>query len=150
MPGKTQVYCSIRTTPRQCQRQNNQKAPHPDKDEDMHFICPVVHRFFIVYLLPQPPYDRAWRPHLASRLLLLEHLVQDRDQPVLELAVVVVGDDEVADAVHASATEICAIEIKVGEVGLSQAFDKVLFNAASRSDEGSDMLVLDKVQDHFT
>ena len=116
----------------------------------IHFVCPVVHRLLVINLFSQSPDKGAGRPNFAGLLLFGKHLVQYGHEPIFEFAVVVVGDDEVADAIHASATEICAIEIKVGEVGLSQAFDKVLFNAASRSDEGSDMLVLDKVQDYFT
>lgn len=38
--------------------------------------------------------------------LLFKHLVQDRNDPVFELAVVIVWDDEIADAVEAFGAEL--------------------------------------------
>ena len=46
-------------------------------------------------------------------LLLLEHLVEYWHDPILKLAVVVVGDEEVADAVDALVAEGSPCETKV-------------------------------------
>ena len=66
-------------------------------------VRPVADRVRVVDLLAQPPNHLRWAPHLARLLLLLEHLVQERHEPVLELAVVVVGHKHVADTVAAPA-----------------------------------------------
>lgn len=54
---------------------------------------------------------------LGGFLLLGEHGVEDRYDPVFEGAVVAVGDDEVADAVHAFFSQGGAVGGEGGEVG---------------------------------
>ena len=48
----------------------------------------------------KPVNDFAWRPHDTVVLLLLQHLVQDRHQPLLELDVVVVRHQEISYPGH--------------------------------------------------
>ena len=111
----------------------------------IHFVCPVVYRFFIIDFFAQPMNERARRPHLPARLLLRKHRVENRHEPVLELAVVVVRYNEVTDAVHTPFTEGSTIESKVGEVCLSKALDKVLLDTAGGGHECFNVLVLDKI-----
>ena len=77
--------------------------------------------------------------------LLREHGVEDRDDPVLKGTVVAVGHDEVADAVHAFFPQVGALGAEGGKIGGGKAFDQVLFDAASRRDNGGDVAVLDEV-----
>ena len=77
--------------------------------------------------------------------LLGEHGVEDWDDPVLKGAVVAVGHDEVADAVHAFLPQVGAVGAEGGEIGGSEAFDQIFFDAAGRRDNSGDVTVLDKV-----
>ena len=111
----------------------------------IHFICPVVYRFLIIDLFAKPVDKCARGPNLTRLVLLLEHLVEDGHEPVLELAVVVVWHNEVSDAVHPTATEGRAVEGKVREVGLAEAFDEVLLDPACGGDECTNVLVFDEM-----
>ena len=71
-----------------------------------YFIRPVVYRFLVVDLFPKSSNKRTRCPSKSNLLLLGKHLVQQRDEPILELAVVVVGYDQISDAVHASPSKI--------------------------------------------
>lgn len=113
----------------------------------IHFVRPVVYRFLVVDLLAQSADEGARGPHLPALLLLREHRVEDGGQPVLELAVVVVGHDEVAYAVHAPPAEVRAVHAEVGEVRLAEAFDEVLLDPTGGGHDRVDVLVLDEVQD---
>ena len=75
--------------------------------------------------------------------LLQEHGVEDRDHPVFEGAVVAVGHDEVADAVHAFFSQGGAVGAEGGEIGWREAFDEVFFDAAGGGYDGGDVGVLD-------
>jgi len=119
---------------------------------DVVFVGPVHYRRWIVDLLSQARDDRARRPDqfflvasLLAGYLLGEQLVQDRDHPVFEKAVVVVRDDEVADAVHACFSERGAGSGEGGYVGWGEAFDEVFFDAAGCGYDGGDVAVLDEV-----
>ena len=85
----------------------------------------------------------------VTLLLLGKQAVQDRNQPVLERAVVVVWDDEVADPVHALFAQSRAGHAEGAEVRLRQALDEVFLDAASRRHDGGDVLVLDEVADRL-
>ena len=85
----------------------------------IHFVRPVIHRLLVVDLLPQPPYEGARRPDRALLALFPKHVVHYRHEPVLELAVVVVWDYEVTDAVHAASTQVGTVKIEVSEVSLA-------------------------------
>ncbi len=113
----------------------------------IHFVRPVIYRFLVVDLLPQPPDEGARRPHLPGLLLLRKHGVQDGRQPVLELAVVVVRDDEVADAVHAPFPQFRAIHVEVSQVGFAEALDEVFLDPSRGGHERANMLMLDEVED---
>ena len=115
----------------------------------IHFVRPVVDRALVVDLLAQAADERAGRPDLARRGLLRKHGVEDGHEPVLELAVVIVGDDEVPDAVHAALAEVRAVEVEVCEVGRAEALDEVLLDAAGGGDEAGDVFVLDEVEDNL-
>ena len=77
--------------------------------------------------------------------LLREHGVEDRDDPVFKGAVVAVGHDKVADAVHAFFPQFGAVGAEGGEIGGGETFDQVFFDAASRRDNGGDVAVLDEI-----
>lgn len=115
----------------------------------IHFISPVVHRFLIVNFFPQAVDESTGRPDLASLLLFGKHGIENGHEPVLEFAIVVVGDDEVPDAVHATAAEVSTVHIEVGEVSLAKALDEILFDTASSGNQSGDVLVFGKVEDEF-
>lgn len=75
--------------------------------------------------------------------LLFEHFVEDGEQPVFEGAVIAVGDDEVADTVHALAAEGDAGCGEGAEVGWGEALDEILLDAAGGGDDCGDVFVLD-------
>ena len=77
--------------------------------------------------------------------LLREHGVEDWDDPVLKGAVVAVGHDKVADAVHAFFPQVGAVGAEGGEIGGGEAFDQVFFDATSCRDNRGDVAVLDEV-----
>ena len=79
--------------------------------------------------------------------LLREHGVEDGHDPVFEGAVVAVGHDEVADAVHAFFSQGGAVGAEGGQIGGGEAFDQVFFDAAGRGHYGGDVAVLDEVAD---
>ena len=114
-----------------------------------HFVRPVVYRFFVIDLFPESPDERTWRPDDSCILLLGKHLVQQRHEPVLELAVVIVGHDQVSDAIHASPTKIRSVHIEIGEVRLAEAFYEVLFNPSRCCDKRRNVFMLNEVQDYL-
>lgn len=76
------------------------------KDGDVVFPRPVIYRALVVDLLTKAVDHLAGRPVdgffvIAASLLLCEHSVHDRHDPIFEGAVVAVRHDQVADAVHA-------------------------------------------------
>ena len=124
------------------------------EDRDVVLPCPVVDRSLIVDLLAQAVDDLARGPvqrlvSLLASLLLLEHLVENGHDPVLEGAVVAVGDHEVADAVHALFAQVGARRGEGAQVGGGETLDKVFLNAAGRGDNGRDMFMLDQVAQCF-
>lgn len=78
-------------------------------------------------------------------LLLFEHLVEDGHYPVLKLTIVGIGDDEVAYAVEALASQTGALELEAAHEGRGQALDEVLLDATGGGDDGRDVAVLDEV-----
>ena len=110
-----------------------------------HFVSPIIHRFLIVDFFPQTADHRARCPHFTRSLLLLQHGIQNGIHPVLEFAVVVVGNDEVPDAVHTSAPKICPTQVEVSQVSFAKALNKVLFNPSRSRHEHRDVFVLYKV-----
>ena len=69
-------------------------------------------------------------------LLLLEHFVEDWHYPVFEGAVIGVRDEQVASAIHAALSELCAGPlVEVAEISRCEALNDVLLNAASRRDD---------------
>ena len=124
------------------------------EDGDAVAVRPVEDRGLVGDLGAQAGDDGAGGPDEAVRVggggrfggfLLGEHGVEDRDDPVFEGAVVAVGDDEVADAVHALFPQAGAVGAEGGEVGGREAFDQVFFDAAGGGDDGGDVGVLDQV-----
>ena len=113
-------------------------------------VGPVVDGALVVDLLAEAADDAGRGPDElvlgpAAGLLLLEHGVEDGHDPVLKGAVVLVGHDEVADAVEALEAEALAVGAEGGHVGVAEALDKVLLDAAGGGDDGRDVLVLDQV-----
>ena len=90
---------------------------HPPSE--MHLVILPTHS------LNHPPPDT----HLLS--LLLKHPVQNWGEPVFKHAVVVVGHQEVADAVNPLAAQLSPWQIKFTKVRGTETLDEVLFDAAS-------------------
>ena len=65
------------------------------------------------------------------RFLFLEHGIENGHDPVLKLAVVVVGHEQITDSVDALHSQILTSERKLTEVGRGKALDKVLLYASS-------------------
>nr|POE65042.1 hypothetical protein CFP56_34710 [Quercus suber] len=119
------------------------------EDRDVVPVRPVIHGGLVVDLLAQAGDDFARGPVqglllVLGRLLLLQHPVQDGDDPILERAIVAVGNDEVADAVHALLPQACAVGREGAQVGGGQAFDEVLLDPARGRDDGGDVSMLDQ------
>ena len=91
---------------------------HPPSDMYRLVILPT-------HNLIHPPSDM----YLLS--LLLEHPVQNGGEPVFKHAVVVVGHQEVADAVNPLAAQLSPWQVKFTKIRGAKALDEVLFNAAS-------------------
>ncbi|GIX63458.1 actin, putative [Babesia caballi] len=70
-----------------------------------------------------------------------------RLQPLLEGAVVVVGDEEVADAVEAALAHRGAVHVELADVRLAHALDQVLLHPAAAGDDDVDQLVLGQVDE---
>ena len=83
--------------------------------------------------------------NFGGGFLLREHGVKDRDDPVFKGAIITVGHNQVADAVHALFPQVGAVGAEGGEIGGGEAFDQVFFDAASGRDNSGDVAVLDKV-----
>ena len=77
--------------------------------------------------------------------LLLKHVIEDRHDPVFEVAVVVVGNNEVSSAVQALQTEVTAVQIELADVELAHAFDEVLLDSSARCDNHIHQMVLHQV-----
>ena len=77
-------------------------------------------------------------------LLLVQHAVQDGQQPVLECTVIVIGHKQVADAVEAAGPQIGPDCCERSQVRRGQTLDQVLFDPARRGDDGGDVTVLDE------
>ena len=82
--------------------------------------------------------------------LLLKHVVEDRHDPVFEVAVVVVGDDEVASAVQTLQTEVTTIQIEFADVELAHALDEVLLDSSARRNHNIHQMVLHQVVDDLS
>lgn len=79
----------------------------------IHFVRPVIYRFFVVNLPAQPSDERARSPYLSGLPLLGQHGVEDGREPVLELAVVVIWNDEIPNTIHAPLSQVGAIHAEV-------------------------------------
>ena len=70
----------------------------------LYFICPVIYRFFIIYFFPKPPNERTRCPDISGRLLFSNHLIQNRSEPVLELAIVIVRHNQISYPIHSASS----------------------------------------------
>ena len=115
-----------------------------------HLVRPVIYRSLVVDLLPQSPDERAGSPKGPCFVLFRQHSVQQRHEPVLKFAVVLVRYDEISDTIHAFSSQIGTIQPKVGQIGVTETFDEILLDPACGGDNGSNMLVFHEMQDDFT
>ena len=67
-------------------------------------------------------------------LLLREHAIKNRCDPVLKLAIVVIGHKHVANPVQSLLAQSPPIKVKITKIRVSKALDKVLFHTTSRGD----------------
>lgn len=116
----------------------------------IHFVSPVIDGFLVVDFFPQSMDEGARRPDGATIFLFKQHLIQDRGEPVLKLAVVIVRNNEVANTIHALLPKSSTVQIEVSEVCLSQTLDEVFFDTASSRHNSRDHLVFGKIQDDFS
>lgn len=79
-----------------------------------------------------------------TALLLFQHLVENRDDPVFESAVIVVWDNEITDAVQTLLAQVGAWGAEGSHVCVAETFDEVLLNATSSGDDGGNVLVLNQ------
>lgn len=124
------------------------------EDGDIVLGRPIADGRLVIDLPAQPADDLARRPahgvrRVSSILLLVQHGVQDGHDPVFEEAVVGVGHDEVADAVHALGAQGGAVGGEGAEVGGREALDEVFLDAAGCRDDGGDVSVLSEVAEGF-
>lgn len=94
------------------------------EDWDVVLVRPVIDGAFIVDLLPEAVDHLGGRPvnlvvGTLAGFLLLEHLIQDGHNPILEGAVVGIGDDEVADTVETLLAEGSTISAEGAHIGVS-------------------------------
>lgn len=78
-----------------------------------------------------PLYHLRWCPQYLLRLLVLKHFVEQWNHPVLELAIVIVGHQKVADTIDALLAQFLAGQFERTDISWSQAFDEVLFDSTS-------------------
>ena len=120
------------------------------EDWDVVLVGPVVHRPLVVDLLAEPVYDLRRRPaglvlRTLARLLLLQHLVQDRHHPVLEGAVVGIGHHQVPYAVEALRPELSARRMERGHVGVPETLDEILLDTPCCRNDARHMLMLHQI-----
>lgn len=117
-------------------------------------VRPIVHALLVIYLLAQAmddlaggPVNGVFRglPGAPGGLLLGEQSVKNGHDPVLKETVVIVGDDEVADAVQALGAQCGAWRRKGAHVCWGEALDEVLLDAAGGGDDGADVGVLGEI-----
>ena len=68
-------------------------------------------------------------------VLLDKHLVEQRHEPVLEFAIVVVGYDQVPDTIHTSLTKARSVQIEVCEIRFAEALYEVFLDSSRRRDK---------------
>lgn len=117
------------------------------EDGDVVLVGPVVDRGGVVNILAEAVDDLGRGPvdgglGVLGGLLFLQQGVQDRHQPVLEGAVVGVGHHQVADPVQALGPQVLAHGAELGHVGVAQALDEVLLDAAGCRHNGAHVLML--------
>lgn len=78
-----------------------------------------------------------------------QRLIEDGVNPVLEFAVVVIGDNKVSNAIEATFSELGSVKGEACNPGISEAFNKVLLDTSSGGDNGIDHFVLDEVTNGF-
>ena len=72
---------------------------------DAVFPAPVVDAFFVVDALSDLCNDFGWRKDCALLFLLLMHLFNDGQEPLLKQGVVLVRHDQISDSVQALVTK---------------------------------------------
>ncbi len=92
------------------------------------------------------------RNHLASEVrpdpapgLFLKHFIKDGYNPVLKLAVVGVGDDEISYTIHTARSQTGPGGGELSKVGVSETFDEVFFDSAGGGDDGGDVVMLNEI-----
>lgn len=111
------------------------------EDRDVVAGGPVQHGGLVVDALAEQLDERARRPHDGAALLLLERVVQQRHDPILEFAVVLIGHEQVADAVQTALAQVGAVEAEGTDAGGTQTLDEILLDAARGGDDDVDAAV---------
>ena len=117
------------------------------EDRDVVLVGPVVDRVLIVDFLTETINKGGRSPDRLVVLLLLPHGLKDGHDPSLEVHIVVVGDQEVSNAVHTLETKLATIKIEVAHVVMAEALHEILLNTSSSSDDSINHVVLDEILD---
>lgn len=111
------------------------------EDGNVVLVGPVIYRSLVVDLFAQSVNDLGGRPvdllfSALARLLLLEHLVQNGNYPVLKGTVVGVGNDEVSYSVETLLSKIGTRGAEGAHVCVAQTLDEVLLDPTGSRDNG--------------
>jgi len=120
------------------------------EDGNIVLPAPVVDAIFIIDLLTDFGDDFLGCENGALRLLLIVHLLDQGLEPRLEVLVVDVGHDQVANSVEALLSEVGAAQAEVAHVAVCHALHDVLLNATRRRHDHVHHLVLAQVANVFT
>mmetsp|Transcript_29539 Transcript_29539/g.72876 ORF Transcript_29539/g.72876 Transcript_29539/m.72876 type:complete len:485 (+) Transcript_29539:130-1584(+) len=129
-------------------------------DGDVVLGAPVVDALLVVDLEAHPPDHARRRPRLPAHDRLVRHLVEQRHEPLLELAVVLVGHEHVPDAVQPLQPQRLAVELEPvdharvesgvpPQVRGREALDEILLDAPRRGDDAVHHLVLAQEADRL-
>jgi hypothetical protein len=119
-------------------------------DNRLYLISPIIHGFFVIDLFSQSSDKRTGRPYYATLLLFRKHSVQYGSEPIFKFAIVIVGDDKIADPIHPLLAQVGAFELELAKVSLPQTFDKIFLNPTSSGHKHFNVFMFHKMQNHFT
>jgi hypothetical protein len=83
-------------------------------------------------------------------LLFFQHLIKNRHNPLLELDVVVIGYQEISDAIDSLQSQLPPRKTEISEEGRSQTFDEILLNATSSGHNYIYHVVPDEVSERIS
>lgn len=95
-----------------------------------------------------PPVDDfRWSPNDVFFLLFFEHFIQNGHDPILELAIVIIGYQQISDPVDALISQRPSVQSEIADESRGQTLDEVFFDAAGRGHDTVDHGVLGQEPD---